>query len=89
MLLDLNDPSKVLFRSSQPILEPKERYENFGFKAGVVYPCGAVVKDNTLFVYYGGADSFVCVATANLAEFIHDLKQTGRTHFDTTLLAIT
>jgi predicted GH43/DUF377 family glycosyl hydrolase len=88
MLLDLNDPSKVLFRSAMPILEPKEKYENFGFKAGVVYPCGAVIKDGMLLVYYGGADSFVCVATANLADFIHDLTQTGKTHFETTLLAI-
>lgn len=88
MLLDLNDPSKVLFRSAMPILEPKEKYENFGFKAGVVYPCGAVIKDGTLLVYYGGADSFVCVATADLGEFLDDLKQTGKTHFESTLLAI-
>lgn len=88
MLLDLNEPSKVLYRSSRPILEPIEEYENFGFKAGVVYPCGAVIKDNVLFVYYGGADSFVCVATAELDEFLNNLKKTGITHLDPTLLAL-
>ncbi|OGE31327.1 hypothetical protein A2631_05920 [Candidatus Daviesbacteria bacterium RIFCSPHIGHO2_01_FULL_44_29] len=74
MLLDLDDPTKVLYRSNAPILEPDERYENEGFKSGVVYPCGAVVIKETLFVYYGGADSYVCVATANLNEFLSELK---------------
>ncbi len=49
-------------------------YENEGFKTGVVYPCGAVVIDGVLHVYYGGADSHVCVATANLDEFLAELK---------------
>ena len=35
-----------------------------------VYPCGAVIRKNQLFVYYGGADSHVCVATANLDQFL-------------------
>ncbi len=75
MLLDLDDPTKVLYRSQNPILEPEEWYENEGFKAGVVYPCGAVIKDGILFVYYGGADSHVCVATAVLEEFLDHLKR--------------
>jgi predicted GH43/DUF377 family glycosyl hydrolase len=86
MLLDLEDPSKVLHRSNSPILEPRESYENNGFKSGVVYPCGAVIKDETLFVYYGAADSYVCVATANLEQFLYELKQTGMTDLDPSLL---
>ncbi len=74
MLLDLQDPTKVLYRTQKPILAPTEWYENHGFKAGVAYPCGAVIKDDTLFVYYGGADSYVCVATADLKEFLFHLK---------------
>ncbi len=88
MLLDLQDPSKVLYRSAQPILEPIEKYENHGFKAGVVYPCGAVIIDETLFVYYGGADSYVCVATANVPEFIDQLKKTGQPNLDPTALGL-
>lgn len=76
MILDLKDPTKVLFRSKLPILRPTEKYENEGFKAGVVYPCGAVVINKTLFVYYGGADSYVCVATADLEEFLKQLTYT-------------
>jgi predicted GH43/DUF377 family glycosyl hydrolase len=49
-------------------------YENEGHKAGVVYPCGAVVKDNELFVYYGGADTVTCVASENLDKFLYEVK---------------
>lgn len=76
MLLDLNDPTKILYRSKKPILEPKESYENNGFKAGVVYASGAVIKNGELLVYYGGADSYVCVAYANLEEFLNQLLTT-------------
>jgi len=73
MLLDLKDPTKVLARSRNPILEPVASYENEGWKAGVVYPCGAVVIDDRLFVYYGGADMVVCVASTKLAHFVEQL----------------
>ena len=75
MVLDKNDPSKVLDRANNPIISPDAHYENAGFKAGVVYPCGAVVKDNNLFVYYGGADTVVCAATENLDTFLAQMKQ--------------
>jgi len=87
MLLDLNDPSEVLHRSRQPILEPQEWYDNDGFKAGVVYPCGAVIIGETLFVYYGGADSRVCVATANLEQFLNQLKKEGDAKVEPTVIA--
>lgn len=80
MLLDLNDPTKVLYRSDSPILGPTEEYENNGFKPGIAYPCGAIVKDDQLFVYYGGADSVVCVATAELDTFLSELKSNKPTH---------
>jgi beta-1,2-mannobiose phosphorylase / 1,2-beta-oligomannan phosphorylase len=77
MLLDFADPTKILNRSKQPLLEPDEFYENEGFKAGIVYSCGAVVVGGQLFVYYGGSDTFVCVASANLNEFLRELKGGG------------
>jgi predicted GH43/DUF377 family glycosyl hydrolase len=73
MILDAKDPTKVLYRSSEPILEPDLWYENEGFKSGIVYSCGAVVKNGELFVYYGGADMVTCVATANLDAFLKDI----------------
>ena len=79
MLLDLKDPTKILYRSKKPILEPDVFYENQGHKAGVIYSCGAVVKDGILFLYYGGADMVSCVATANIELFLKDLMTTGIT----------
>lgn len=75
MLLDHNDPSKVICRTNAPIVEPVEPYENEGFKAGVVYPCGAVIMDNKLHVYYGGADTVVCAASADADEFLSAMKR--------------
>jgi predicted GH43/DUF377 family glycosyl hydrolase len=77
MILDIADPTKVLYRSQVPILEPEEWYENTGWKSGVVYSCGAVVKEGELYVYYGGADSVVCVAVANLEHFLNELTRSG------------
>lgn len=73
MLLDYQNPQKILYRSSQPILEPVAKYENEGFKSGVIYVCGAVIKNEMLFIYYGGADTFVAVASAPLAQFMDQL----------------
>jgi beta-1,2-mannobiose phosphorylase / 1,2-beta-oligomannan phosphorylase len=74
MLLDLTDPTKVLHRSIAPVLSPDESYENEG-KPGIVYACGACVRNGTLFVYYGGADKVVCVAMAPLDVFVDTLIQ--------------
>jgi predicted GH43/DUF377 family glycosyl hydrolase len=80
MILDADDPTKVLYRSRIPVLEPEEWYENTGWKSGVVYSCGAVVKDGELYVSYGGADSVVCVAVANLEHFLDELIRYGMPH---------
>lgn len=75
LLLDLKNPTKVLYRSKRPILEPEEHYENHGHKWGVVYSCGAVIKGENLFVYYGGADKYVAVASIPIKELLTDLKK--------------
>ncbi|MGD9276104.1 MAG: hypothetical protein PVJ67_02940 [Candidatus Pacearchaeota archaeon] len=75
MLLDLNDPTKVLYRSKEPLLVPEECYENEGFKSGVVYALGAVVRGEDLLIYYGGADSHVCVAHVNLDKLLKSLTK--------------
>ena len=78
MILDAKDPAKILYNSHQPILEPDEWYENEGYKGGVVYSCGAIIKDGQLFVYYGGADKVSCVATTNLDAFLKELVHSSR-----------
>ena len=84
MLLDLNDPTKILYRASAPVLSPDETYENHG-KPGIVYACGAVVRDGILFVYYGGADKVVCVATTPLESFIDNLIEGSQPELATTV----
>ena len=74
MLLDIKYPPRVLARTTLPILEPLAWYENEGLKSGVIYPCGAVILKDELFVYYGGADMVVCVATAKMNEFMSQLS---------------
>ncbi|MBP9728019.1 MAG: hypothetical protein KBD27_01435 [Candidatus Moranbacteria bacterium] len=73
MLLDLNHPEEILCRAIEPVLEPETDYENNGHKRGVVYVCGAVIKDGKLLVYYGAADRTSAVAMADLETFLQDL----------------
>jgi predicted GH43/DUF377 family glycosyl hydrolase len=69
-LLDLKNPTKVLVRTDEPILEPELPYEKQGQVPQVVFPCGAVVMDGTLFVYYGAADTVVGAAHIKLEEIL-------------------
>lgn len=68
--LDLNDPTKVIYRHPTPILEPQEEFERIGDVSNVTFTCGAVVKNDTLFVYYGAADTVICVATADMKDVL-------------------
>ncbi len=72
MLLDLNDPTNILYQSDNPILTPEAWYEN-DWKPGVVYATGAVIFGSDLIVYYGGGDKYVAAARANLEVFLHRL----------------
>jgi predicted GH43/DUF377 family glycosyl hydrolase len=69
-LLDKNNPEEILYRSNEPILTPAEDYERFGKVPNVVFSCGNVLTDNQLLLYYGGADSVLCVATYDLCELL-------------------
>ena len=73
MLLDLCDPRRLLGRLPHPLLEPDARCENEGCKRGVVYVCGAVQRRDLLVVYYGGADTVVCVATVQMKRLLDQI----------------
>lgn len=74
LLLDLNDPTKVLCRTPDWLMEPDQEWETEGFYNGVAFPCGNVIKDNTLYVYYGGGDVVCAVATCDVNELLGYLK---------------
>lgn len=67
LLLDKNDPSKIIAKSDKPFLVPEEDYEIKGDVNNVVFPCGALVDKGRLYVYYGGADT-VCAAASESME---------------------
>jgi len=73
LLLDLENPQKVLHRTSDWLMEPEADYELEGLYRGVCFPCGAVVIDSTLFVYYGGADKFCALATCDVNALVAHL----------------
>lgn len=74
LLLDLNDPSRVLGRSREPAFEPVERYEKEGLVPRVVFPEGLVLRGDELLMYYGGADKVVGMAKGSLMKVIASLK---------------
>ncbi len=70
-ILDRDDPSKVLCRSAIPILVPREYYERVGDVGNVVFSCGAIMEEeNQLRVYYGAADTCICVGTVRVEELM-------------------
>lgn len=69
-LLDKDDPTYVISRLSDPVFEPQEKYELEGQIPNVVFPCGAVLRDDTIFMYYGGGDSVVGLATCSLSKLL-------------------
>ena len=73
VLLDLKDPAIVLARSTEPIFEPEEDYEKIGVVNNVVFPCGMTVEKGLLFIYYGGGDRVVGVATMELDVIVDAL----------------
>ncbi len=73
MLLDTNDPTKILARTDEPIFEPEKPYEVDGEVPNVVFPCGTVVINGTIYAYYGGADKVVGVATMKLNDLLNQL----------------
>ena len=72
MLLDLNDPTIVKYRTKDWIFQPETDYETKGcyFGGGVVFPCGKAVIGDKLFVYYGAADKYVGLATCKLDDLL-------------------
>ncbi|HET9641381.1 MAG TPA: hypothetical protein VFP46_00825 [Candidatus Paceibacterota bacterium] len=72
-LLD-SDGTTLLARTADSIFEPVEKYEKEGEVPNVVFACGAVIRDDTLFLYYGGGDRVIGVATASVAHIMSALS---------------
>jgi predicted GH43/DUF377 family glycosyl hydrolase len=82
VLLDLEDPKKVICRSDEWIFGPKASYEREGDVDDVIFPCGWINKGGNILMYYGAADSRICLATASLkdlTDFV--LKSPSSSHY--------
>jgi beta-1,2-mannobiose phosphorylase / 1,2-beta-oligomannan phosphorylase len=72
-LLDLNNPLKVIARLPYPLFSPKYEWELDGEVNNVVFPSGTAIFGNTLFIYYGAADTLIASASINLTELVAEL----------------
>lgn len=71
MLLDLQNPSKVIGMSKEPLLDPEAVYERKGFRNDVIFPGGMILEDSgEVKIYYGGADTVVALATAQVDDLL-------------------
>lgn len=81
VLLDLNDPSKVIAKTNVPIFTAEEYYERIGLVPNVVFPSGAMVQDDRIYLYYGAADTTVSLALISLSDFLKKLLSQGKSSF--------
>ena len=68
LLLDLEDPKKIIGRTKGPILAPEESYERTGYVDNIVFPSGALVSGDMIHLYYGAADTTGCRASINMTD---------------------
>ena len=75
LLLDLEDPTKVLARSVEPIMEPLAEYEQTGFFGNVVFTNGQyLIDEDTIRIFYGASDEVICSAEFSISEILSNLK---------------
>jgi predicted GH43/DUF377 family glycosyl hydrolase len=78
-LHDLNDPAKIIGVGDRWILEPEDPWERGGYVPNVVFCCAAIPEeDGTLKIYWGGADTVMCVGTASIHELVEFCLQESR-----------
>lgn len=71
LLLDIDEPWRILKQSKEPILKPEAPYEKEGFFGNVIFTNGIVPReDGTLLVYYGASDETVCLARTSVDEVL-------------------
>lgn len=75
MLLDLDDPSRVLHRSEEWMLAPSEPWELSGDVPGVCFPCGAVADGDRVRLYYGAADTCLAMAEGSISQIVEHLLE--------------
>ena len=76
-VLDLEDPTKVIARSNDWVFAPEADFEQVGLMPGVVFTCGALVRGDDIWMYYGAADTCVGLAVGRVSDLL-DLVTAGQ-----------
>jgi predicted GH43/DUF377 family glycosyl hydrolase len=76
MLLDLDEPQRVLARTEQPIISPDASHRD-GYVPNVIYSCGGFAHNDTLVLPYGIADQSISIATLSISELIDSMRREG------------
>ena len=74
-LLDADNPHRVLARTPGWIFGPEADYETNGYMPNVVFPCGCLLRGDELWMYYGAADTSVCLAKASVSDVLDTLRE--------------
>lgn len=74
LLLDINNPKKIIGRTKTPLLVPEENYEKFGLVPNVIWPSGAIINGDLLEIYYGATDTTCCKAGVNVKDLIESMR---------------
>lgn len=73
ILMDINDPTKIIGRSEEPLMEPTTEYEINGFFGQVIFTNGHIVDGDTIHIYYGASDEVICQGTTGIGEVLESL----------------
>jgi len=75
VLLDLDNPRKALARTSRWVFAPEADFEQRGLVPNVVYTCGALIRGDDVWMYYGAADTVIGLATAKLKDLLEFVRE--------------
>lgn len=70
ILLDFNNPKKVIGRTKHPLFVVEEAYEKYGQVPNVIFPSGSLIRGEDLWIFYGASDTTSCVAKVNLDDLL-------------------
>lgn len=75
VLLDKENPQKIIGRTREPLMVPQEKYELQGIVPNVIFPSGGLIENEELYIYYGAADTCCALATCKIKDLLDKLKE--------------
>ena len=81
VVLDADDPQKIILKSNMPFLVPEEYYEQYGIVSNIVFPSGATLAGDTLTIYYGAADTASGMCKLSLRDLLDTMDPEKRHSF--------